>query len=76
MKHLDSCEIKAQERVNQLQQEFIINQITAERLHEIHVFLFLAEANKNQRGIDIQQAAMQSVLRNCSIQNRLMSPVS
>lgn len=70
----DPLEMKAQACVNELKNEFVIDMITAERLHDIHVFLFLAQASKNQRGVEMQQAALRNVLRNCLLKNKL--PVS
>jgi hypothetical protein len=74
MNYKDPLEIKAQKCVNQLREDFVIDILTAERLHDIFVYLLLAQANKNQRGVDMQQAALRNVLRNCMVRNKMPVP--
>ena len=67
MNFKDPLELKAQKCVNELKNEFVIDLLTAERLHDIFVYLLLSQANKNQRGVNMQQAALRNVLRNCPV---------
>ena len=65
MNRIDPLEKKAWERVNELKKDYVIDILTAERLHDIFVYLMLAQASKNPRGIEMQQTALRNVLRNC-----------
>jgi hypothetical protein len=66
----NNFEKKAQAYVNQLKQEFVIDLMTGERLQEILVYLYLSKANKNQRGITIQQENLKVVLQKCPAKSR------
>ncbi|MEP6900477.1 MAG: hypothetical protein ABJA66_01935 [Actinomycetota bacterium] len=67
----NNFEKKAQAYVNQLKQEFVIDLLTGERLQEILVYLYLSQANKNPRGINIQQENLKDVLQKCPAKSRL-----
>ena len=65
-------EKRAQAQINKLRQEYVIDMITAERLEEILVYLYLSQGSRNQRGINIQTEKMKNVLHNCP---RIIAPV-
>ena len=65
-------EKRAQAQFNKLRQEYVIDMITAERLEEILVYLYLSQGSRNQRGINIQTEKMKNVLHNCP---RIIAPV-
>jgi hypothetical protein len=70
MNYNGSLEKKAQERVNELKKDYVIDMLTAERLQDIFVYLILAKASKNQRGVAMQEAALRNVLHNCLLINQ------
>lgn len=65
-------EKRAQAQINKLRQEYVIDMITAERLEEILVYLYLSQGSRNQRGINIQTEKMKNVLHNCP---KIIAPV-
>lgn len=58
-------EKRAQAEINKLKQKYVIDLITAARIQEILVYLYLSQASRNQRGINIQTEKLKSVLHNC-----------
>ncbi len=69
----NNFEKRAREQVNKFKQEFLIDKLTEERLQEILVYLFLSQANKNPRGINIQQENLKDVLQKCHSKSRPMA---
>jgi hypothetical protein len=65
-------EKRAQAEINKLKQKYVIDLITAGRIQEILVYLFLSQGSKNQRGINLQTEKLKNVLHNCP---RLATPV-
>jgi len=65
-------EKRAQADINKLKQTYAIDLITAGRIQEILIYLYLSQSNKNQRGINLQTAKLQNVLHNCQ---RTAAPV-
>jgi hypothetical protein len=65
-------EKRAQADINKLKEKYVIDIITAGRLQEIFVYLYLSQASRNQRGINLQTEKLKDVLHNCS---RIMPPV-
>jgi hypothetical protein len=70
MNYNSSLEKKAQERVNELKKDYVIDMLTAERFQDIFVYLMLAKASKNQRGVAMQEAALRNALHNCLLINK------
>ena len=75
MRSNDVLEKKAWEQVNALKKEYVIDLLTAERLHDILVYLMLAQNSKNPRGIEMQQTALRRVLRNCAVIAKPLAPM-
>ena len=50
--------------INKLRQEYVIDFLTAERLQDILVYLYLSQDNKNQRGINLQTENLKNLLHN------------
>lgn len=66
MNHHDSAyERRARVDINKLKEKYVIDIVTAERLEEILVYLYLSQNSKNQRGVQIQTDKLKNVLQNC-----------
>jgi len=65
-------EKRAQADINKLKQEYVIDMITAERLEEVFVYLYLSQGSRNQRGINLQTEKLKNILRNCP---KIITPV-
>lgn len=63
--HDNAFERRARIDINKLKEKYVIDIITAERLEEILVYLYLSQNSKNQRGVQIQTDKLKSVLQNC-----------
>lgn len=61
----NAYERRARADVNKLKEKYVIDIITAERLEEIFVYLYLSQKSKNPRGIDIQTEKLKAILQNC-----------
>ena len=58
-------EKRAQAEINKLKQEYVIDMVTAERLEEVFVYLYLSQGSRNPRGISIQTEKLKGILHNC-----------
>jgi hypothetical protein len=67
----NSFEKRAQSEISKLKETYVIDLITAARLQDILVYLYLSQGSKNQRGIKIQTEKLKSVLHNCP---RIVAP--
>ena len=67
---VNALEMRAWKSVNELKNHFVIDVLTAERLHDIFVYLFLSKASKNQRGIDMHQKSLKKVIHGLPVINR------
>jgi hypothetical protein len=70
MNYNGSLEKKAHQCVNELKKEYVIDMLTSERLQDIFIYMMLAKASKNQRGVAMQQAALKNALHNCLMINK------
>jgi hypothetical protein len=64
----NAFEKRAQADINKLKQKYMIDLITAERLKEVLIYLYLSQGSKNQRGINIQKDKLNTILHNCRVQ--------
>ncbi|HEY8559208.1 MAG TPA: hypothetical protein VIL74_02310 [Pyrinomonadaceae bacterium] len=62
---ISKIEQLAQEKVNELGRDYLIESRTAERLNDILVCFYLSQASKNQRGVELQTEKLENVLHNC-----------
>ena len=69
-------EIEARRYVEKLHRTFVISQIADERLFETVTDLLLAQANQNERGVNIYTLRLRSILRDCRRKTALRSPIS
>jgi hypothetical protein len=67
----NAFEKRAQADINKLKQTYVIDLISAARIQEILVYLYLSQNSKNQRGINLQTEKLKSVLHNCP---RIIAP--
>jgi hypothetical protein len=65
-------EKRAQADIFKLKEKYVIDIITAERIQEILIYLYLSQGSKNQRGINLQTEKLKNVLHNCP---RITTPV-
>lgn len=65
-------ERRAMAHINKLRQEYVIDMITAERLQDVLVYLYLSQQSRNQRGINLQTEKLKNLLHNC---RKIMPPV-
>jgi hypothetical protein len=65
-------EKRAQADIFKLKQKYVIDVITAERIQDILIYLYLSQGSKNQRGINLQTEKLKSALHNCP---RIVAPV-
>jgi hypothetical protein len=65
-------EKRAQADINKLKERYVIDIITGERLQEIFIYLYLSQASRNQRGINLQTEKLRNVLHTCP---KIISPV-
>jgi hypothetical protein len=63
---------RAHADINKLKQTYVIDIITAERIQEILVYLYLSQGSRNQRGVNLQTEKLKNVLHNCP---RIITPV-
>lgn len=68
----NAFEKRARTHVNKLKLEYVIDLVTAERLEEIFVYLYLSQVSRNQRGVNIQTEKLKSILHNCP---KIIAPV-
>jgi hypothetical protein len=61
----NTFEKRAQADINKLRQKYLIDLITAERLQEVLIYLYLSQGSKNQRGINLQKDKLNNILHNC-----------
>ena len=61
----EAFEKRAKADIEKLKQKYVIDLITAERLQEIFIYLYLSQGSKNQRGINLHTEKLKSVLHNC-----------
>jgi hypothetical protein len=54
-----------QEQINKLKREYVIDMITAERLQDILIYLYLSQESRNQRGVRLQTEKLKNLLHNC-----------
>jgi hypothetical protein len=57
-------EKRAQADIFKLKEKYVIDIITAERIQEILIYLYLSQGSKNQRGINLQTEKLKNVLHN------------
>lgn len=62
---------RARADINKLKAIYVIDIITAERIQEILVYLYLSQASKNQRGINLQTEKLKNALHTCP---KIVSP--
>jgi hypothetical protein len=65
MDYQNIFEKRAQAQINKLKEKYVIDLITAGRIQEILVYLYLSQGNKNQRGVNLQTENLKNVLHNC-----------
>jgi hypothetical protein len=65
-------EKKAQAEINRLKQSYVIDLITAARIQDILIYLYLSQGSKNQRGINLQTEKLRNVLHGCP---KIVAPV-
>ena len=65
-------EKRAQADIFKLKQRYVIDVITAERIQEILIYLYLSQGSRNQRGINLQTEKLKGVLHNCP---KIINPV-
>lgn len=65
-------EQRAQAHINKLRQEYVIDMITAERLQDTLVYLYLSQESRNQRGIKLQTDKLHNLLHSCP---KIITPV-
>ncbi|MBS1796892.1 MAG: hypothetical protein JSS81_23905 [Acidobacteria bacterium] len=58
-------EKRAQAEINKLKETYVIDLVTAERLRDIFIYLFLSRLSRNPRGISIQTEKLNAVLHHC-----------
>ncbi|GEM_PF-5011482 len=68
----NEIEKRAQADIFKLKQNYVIDIITAGRIEEILVYLYLSQGSRNQRGINLQTEKLKTVLHNCP---KIMTPV-
>lgn len=61
----NSIERQARADINKLKEIYIIDSITAERLQDILIYLYLSQGSKNQRGVQLQTEKLKNVLHTC-----------
>ena len=64
-------EKRARMDINKLKENYVIDLITAGRLQEIFIYLYLSQGSRNQRGINLQTEKLKTVLHNCP---RIVTP--
>ena len=65
-------EKRAKADINKLKERYVIDLITAERVKEILIYLYLSQGSRNQRGINLQTEKLKNVLHNCP---KIIAPV-
>ena len=65
-------EKRAQADIFKLKQRYVIDAISAERIQDILIYLYLSQGSRNQRGINLQTEKLKTVLHNCP---RIAAPV-
>ena len=65
-------EKRAQADIFKLKQRYVIDAISAERIQDILIYLYLSQGSRNQRGINLQTEKLKSVLHNCP---KIVAPV-
>ena len=63
----EALEAEAWKSVDKLKTNYVIDLLTAERLHDIFIYIRLSTASKNQRGIDMHRNALQKVLKDLPV---------
>lgn len=61
----NAFERRARADINKLKAIYVIDIITAERIQEILIYLYLSQASKNQRGINLQTEKLKNALHGC-----------
>lgn len=58
-------EKRAQADINKFKQKYVLDLVTAERIQEVLIYLYLSQGSKNQRGINLQTEKLKNILHNC-----------
>ena len=70
----EALETEAWKSVDKLKTNYVIDILTAERLHDIFIYIRLSTASKNQRGIDLHRSALHKILQGLPVIRKAVPP--